>query len=372
MPNTNVFVKNRSDSYLTQDAGNRDQKQSIEPGATAENSFSERKDDHVIAVSVVVPTCGRQQLLIRCMAALAQQRFETKKYEIIIVDDAPCQATQDVVNQWANQVTERELTIRYIASPGPHGPAAARNYGWRAAHGDIIAFTDDDTVASPEWLEKGLQAFKDGDRVQAVWGRIVMPLGKEPTDYEQDAKNLENAEFVTANCFILKSTLEKLGGFDERFRFAWREDADIYFRLLRSSAHIAHVPAAVVVHPIRPAHWGVSVSQQKKVQFDALLYKKHPGLYRQKIRAKPRWDYYAIVLSLLFFIVGVAIDESILSVGAACVWLALTGRFCWLRLRNTIKTPSHIGEMIVTSALIPPLSVFWRFVGALKFRVCFV
>jgi hypothetical protein len=31
-----------------------------------------------------------------------------------------------------------------------------------------------------------------------------------------------------------------------------------------------------------------------------------------------------------------------------------------------------VAEMVVTSALIPPLSVFWRLYGALKFRVFFL
>jgi hypothetical protein len=38
----------------------------------------------------------------------------------------------------------------------------------------------------------------------------------------------------------------------------------------------------------------------------------------------------------------------------------------------TVKTPAHIAEMIVTSALIPPVAVFWRLIGAVKFRVRFI
>jgi hypothetical protein len=46
----------------------------------------------------------------------------------------------------------------------------------------------------------------------------------------------------------------------------------------------------------------------------------------------------------------------------------MTGRFCVQRLKRTSKAPVHVAEMIVTSALIPPLAVFWRIVGAIKFR----
>jgi hypothetical protein len=52
--------------------------------------------------------------------------------------------------------------------------------------------------------------------------------------------------------------------------------------------------------------------------------------------------------------------------------MVLTGGFCVRRLQHTSHAPGHVAEMIVTSALIPPLAIFWRLRGALKFRVLFV
>lgn len=319
-----------------------------------------------IAVSVVVPTRGRPQLLNRCLAALALQRYDPTRYEIIVVDDGPDDATREIVAGWTAHCAEHGPDITYIPSMGPHGPAAARNHGWRAARGEIVAFTDDDTIARADWLRNGLRAFRED--VHAVWGRIVMPLAGTPTDYELDAKNLEQAEFVTANCFCRRRVLEDLGGFDERFRFAWREDSDLYFRLLEYRAGIVHEARAVVMHPIRPASWGVSLAQVKKVQFDALLYKKHPLLYRRKIRSEPRWDFYLTVAALLVLVLALGVGHVVAAALAGAVWTLMTGRFCLQRLRHTSKSPLHVVEMLLTSALIPPLAVFWRAVGALRFR----
>jgi glycosyltransferase involved in cell wall biosynthesis len=319
-----------------------------------------------IAASIVVPTKGRPQLLNRCIASLVLQRFDAQRFEIIIVDDGPSDDTREVAQGWAAHTEGSGPDIVYIPSMGPHGPAAARNLGWQAARGAIIAFTDDDTIARADWLQSGLDAFTE--HVDAVWGRIVMPLNGTPTDYELDAKGLETAEFVTANCFCRKRTLEDIGGFDERFRFAWREDADLYFNLLSYSANVVHAPNAVMTHPIRPARWGVSLSQVKKVQFDALLFKKHPALYRQKIRARPRWDFYLTVGSLLAAVAAALAEQEEAAALAGLLWFALTAQFCIKRLRKTSKKPSHVLEMIVTSILIPPLAVFWRMVGAFKFR----
>lgn len=283
-------------------------------------------------VSVVIPTCGRPELLQRCLAALRAQTLPAEAYEVIVSDDT---ATR-------------------------HGPAAARNRGWRRARAEIIAFTDDDTEPDPCWLERGLAAVRPG--VDAIAGRVVMPLPAIPTDYERDATGLERAEFATANCFVRRGALARIGGFDEDFRLAWREDSDLQFRLLENGFRIVNDETAVVKHPIRPAPWAVSLRQQKKIMFDALLYKKHPRLYRERIRAEPRWDYYLIVGFL-----GLGLIAPVVLIP----WAALTARLCFQRLRGASKSPRHVAEMALTSALIPPLSVFWRAVGALKFRVVF-
>ncbi len=286
-----------------------------------------------VRISVVVPTCGRPELLARCLAALEKQTLARNEYEIIVVDD-------------------RSRT----------GPAAARNRGWRKAQAEIIAFTDDDTEPAPGWLECGLRAFEGG--ADAVSGRIVMPISQDPTDYERDAQGLERSEFVTANCFVRKGVLQSVGGFDETFRMAWREDSDLHFRLLQCGARVVRSPQAVVVHPVRPASWGVSVKQQRKVMFDALLFKKHRRLYRERIRRGARWDYYLISAALVLMLAGVW--------QAGIVWLVFTGRFCAHRLRGVSKRPAHVLEMVLTSIAIPPLAVFWRCAGMLRYRVAFL
>ena len=287
-----------------------------------------------LKVSVVVPTCGRPELLERCLAALESQSLPREDYEVIVVDDSRLRS----------------------------GPAAARNRGWVQAKAPIVAFTDDDTEPDRDWLRFGLECMTP--EVDAVSGRIVMPIPDQPTDYERDAQGLERAEFVTANCLLRKPMLERLGGFDEDFKLAWREDSDLHFRLLACGAKLVHAPKAIVVHPVRPASWGVSIKQQRKVMFDALLFKQHRRLYCERIRAGARWDYYLITGCLVLMLAG--------SGAAAAIWLLLTGRFFVHRMRGASWRPSHVLEMLVTSALIPPLAVYWRFAGALKYRVAFL
>jgi GT2 family glycosyltransferase len=205
----------------------------------------------------------------------------------------------------------------------------------------------------------------------AVTGQVIVPLPPYPTDYQRNEAGLEGAEFVTANCFCRRDVLEALGGFDECFSSAWREDSDLHFRLLQRGAKLRKVPAAVVIHPVRPAPWGVSLRMQRKSLFDALLYKKHPALYRQHIRRWPPLDYYSMVLAVLAAIIATASGVLDVGVMTLALWFILLGRFLCRRLRGTSRAPGHLLEMLVTSLFIPFLSVFWRLFGAVKFRVWF-
>jgi GT2 family glycosyltransferase len=323
-------------------------------------------EERPLRVSVVMPTYRRPALLERCLQALVHQDFAARDYEVIVADDAASEMTRGQVERWAEHSRPH---VRYVPVTRANGPAAARNVGWRAARGEIIAFTDDDTIPARNWLKAGAQVFVDG--VAGAWGRILMPLPAEPTDYERDAAGLAEAGFVTANCFCRRSALEAVGGFDERFEAAWREDSDLCFSLLERGMKLAHAPEAVVAHPIRPAPWGVSLRQQRKTMFDALLYRKHPRLYRSRIPAFPA-DYYATVGALALALGAGLNGGKGVAAGAALAWAALTGRFCARRLRGNSRAPSHMAEMVLTSALIPPLSLYWRWRGALKYRVFFV
>jgi GT2 family glycosyltransferase len=321
------------------------------------------------AMSVVVPTYRRPALLERCLRALLAQNF-AGRYEIIIADDEPSPVTETLVRQTGRDYPSA-ASLRYVAVTATQGPAGARNCGWRIARGEIIAFTDDDTIPSYDWLSCGAAAMA-GSRV-AVGGRVKMPIPERPTDYEFNESGLGRAEFVTANCFVRREALAAVGGFDERFTAAWREDSDLQFMLMqRYGEHsVGRANNAIVVHPVRPAHWGVSLGQQRKSLFDALLYKKHPTLYRRRIRSAPPWDYYVNVLSLIAAVVLLLLGHAQLATAPFALWLSLTLRFCHMRLRSTTHAPRHVAEMVVTSAVIPPIALLWRLRGAWRFRVWF-
>lgn len=327
-----------------------------------------------VDVSVVVPTYRRPALLARCLDALLAQTLAADCFEVIVVDDGHDDATRDVVRDLALRVSQPRL--RYLRPSSGRGPAVARNCGWHAAEAPIVAFTDDDTQPDADWLQQGLAALMLHRDWVAAAGQVRVPRDegspeRRPTDHELMTRGLETAEFVTANAFVWREALEQVDGFDERFLRAWREDSDLHFRLLQLGG-VGRAPEALVWHPVRPERWGVSLRQQRNVFFDALLHRKHPRTYRERVRPVPPWDYYVIV-ALTLAAPGLALAGwprvAALGLAAAAVLIL---RVAWRRLRMTSRAPDHVLEMLATSAAIPFLSVYWRLRGAWHFRTPFL
>ena len=320
-------------------------------------------------VSVVIPTYRRAKLLRLCLAMLSNQNCK-EAFEVIVVSDGEDEGTALLMDEF---IQHQNPSFIYTLLSCKGGPAAARNKGWQMAKGELVLFTDDDTQPSANWLQTYWNAYlKSGKKDVVFSGKVKVPIVHSPTDYERNTAGLETADFVTANCACTKAALQKVNGFDEHFTMAWREDSELQFKLMNAGIPISKTQDAVVLHPVRKAAWGVSLKEQKKSMFNALLYKKHPQLFRSQIYASPVWSYYAMIVlliaALILFITGWYVLSTLFFSG----WLLLEITFISKRLRNNSHSLSHVCEMIVTSLLIPFLSVYWTLYGAFKYKVFFL
>ena len=122
------------------------------------------------AVSVVVATHNRALRLARLLQGLRGQTLPAERFEVIVVDDGSADATQHVLAR------EREHHALRLCMPPPSehlGPAGARNIGWRLARAPLVAFTDDDCVPTPAWLETLLAAAASSGGEAIVRGRTL-------------------------------------------------------------------------------------------------------------------------------------------------------------------------------------------------------
>lgn len=200
------------------------------------------------AVGVVCPTYRRPQLLARLVAALEAQTYPLDRVEVRIIDDSSRDGTEEVLARLA-----RETSLRLVpmATSSNAGPAAARNLGWRASTAPVVAFTDDDCVPGPRWLEAGVAALGHSSAIGVVQGRVTrppdVPLGPWSLFREVDGPT---PYFEGCNVFYGRDALDQVGGFDEGFSLPYGEDTDLAWRVLDGGWERAFADDAVVCHDI--------------------------------------------------------------------------------------------------------------------------
>jgi glycosyltransferase involved in cell wall biosynthesis len=145
-------------------------------------------------VSVVLCTRDRPDRLARCVRRLALQHYP--RFEIVVLVNAPADpgAVPAVLD-----ALELPVPVRYLVEPRG-GLSWARNTGWRAARGELVAFIDDDEVPDKFWLAEMLRGFAAGDRIGCVAG-VVLPaeLRTQPQDwFEQFGGHSKGRGFTRA------------------------------------------------------------------------------------------------------------------------------------------------------------------------------
>ncbi|SDK52825.1 Glycosyl transferase family 2 [Nonomuraea maritima] len=311
-------------------------------------------------ITVVIPTVGRPSLR-DTVAAVGPD------VPVVVVDDRRAAGASGVLESLPAHVR--------VVRSGGRGPAAARNAGWRAVHTPWVVFLDDDVVPGPGWAEavRTDLAGLPGD-VAGSQGRIVVPLprGRPPTDAERHTAGLEDALWVTADMAYRRRVLESLGGFDERFPGAYREDSDLALRALRAGHRLVR-GERVTEHPVRADGFWSSVRFQRGNADDVLMRRLHGPGWRAVAGDGPgRLRRHAVTTAAglaAALLAGAARSRRaplVLAGVAGAAWAMLTAEFAWRRVAPGPRTPEEVLRMAVTSVLIPPVACAHRLRGELR------
>ncbi len=133
-----------------------------------------------VAVSVVVCSYRRPELLDRCLDSLVPQTAAIGRHEVVVIDNSPQREAHPIVEGWHAVFAEREVVLRCVPEEST-GVAFARNRGLAEANAPLIAFIDDDEQACPGWLTELVAPFAAlGDRVDIVAGEVEPDFGGVP------------------------------------------------------------------------------------------------------------------------------------------------------------------------------------------------
>src|SRR2546423_4711310 len=246
---------------------------------------------------------------------------------------------------------------------------------WRA---EWVVFLDDGVCPAGDWLEQ-LDIDRAGINlpVAASQGQLRVPLpnGRPPTDWERNVAGLEGARWITADMAYRRSVLEELGGFDERFKRAFREDAELALRVTQGGYRIVD-GSRCVEHPVRPASPWISVRAQAGNADDALMKRLHGDDWHRRAASSVgrRSLHLLTTVSLLAGAAGMLSRRRWLAIAGFGSWAATTTEFAWARIAPGPRTAQEIGTMVVTSLAIPPvasahwLQGLWRWRRAMPIR----
>jgi len=193
-------------------------------------------------ISVIIPTCHRNDLLAKCLDCLAPgaQSLAAENYEVVVTDDGSRSTAEKMIQAdypWAKWVR------------GPRmGPAANRNNGALHSRGDWLAFVDDDCLPDRQWLKAILDVADAG--VEVVEGKTITP-DKVDNPFRQGVENLRGGVYWSCNLAVRRDRFVELGGFDEEFLEAGGEDMEFAYRLQRAQLRALFSSAALVLHPTR-------------------------------------------------------------------------------------------------------------------------
>lgn len=223
----------------------------------------------LIDITVVVCTYNRCDLLPEALESVLAQEAGGVRYEVVVVDNNSTDRTREVVESLA----ARHPRLRYVFEQR-QGLSHARNAGIARAGGELIAFTDDDVRAAPDWVANIRRAFDSHPEVDFVGGKVLPRWEREPPAWlssdiwsaplalvdagdEPFYSNAGRAFFFPgANFAFRREVFERVGLFAPDFQRVKNnigsvEDSEFLLRVWRAGMQGLYAPDVVVAADVQ-------------------------------------------------------------------------------------------------------------------------
>jgi glycosyltransferase involved in cell wall biosynthesis len=217
-------------------------------------------------ISAIICTHNRDNYLGAAIDSLLAQEF-ADGFEVVVVDNGSSDSTRSVVEQ---RLTDCRL--KYVFEP-IIGLSVARNTGAKVASGEILAYLDDDAVASACWLQVLFSGYQSNTKLAIAGGKVTLlwPQGIQPPHWLSPGLTVNLGAYDLGdsivyinnpgltprglNYSIRRSFLEEIGGFDPNLgrvgtKLLSNEELQMTELALERGWQVAYFPEALVAHNV--------------------------------------------------------------------------------------------------------------------------
>ena len=221
-------------------------------------------------ICCIVCTYNRQDFILRCLEALSRQSLDSRRYEIVVVDNRSKDDTPKLIQNFIEAHPTLQMAYVYEEK---QGLSYARNRGAKVARADFLTYIDDDAVADPRLLEEVLSVFTAYPVAGCVGGRIDLALPQDIPWWYFDAFigyfsgfDLRTTTITRisevwqlpygTNFSVQKKVLEEIGGFSVHLGrkgndYSGGEEIDLAYRIAAHGWDIYYNPLAIVAHHVK-------------------------------------------------------------------------------------------------------------------------
>jgi GT2 family glycosyltransferase len=254
------------------------------PAAVAEEAVAGQVSQRPL-ITVVICTRNRPESVMTALRGLAATHY--RPVEVVVVDNAP---SSDATMKSVLAEFGADPSFRYVREPRP-GLSCARNRGIAEASGEIIAFTDDDVIIDPRWLDGIIRGFRAVPgagcvtgliataeieneaqlyfHLRAGWGMLCERRVFDLAGHRDDSALYPYSAGIFgagANFAVSRQVLAEVGGFDEALGAGTPtgggEDLNMFVRVILGGYRLVYEPSAIVSHVHR-----ASVAELSKQMF---------------------------------------------------------------------------------------------------------
>lgn len=210
-------------------------------------------------VSIIIPVYNNWSYNYRCLFSILKNTKDIS-YEVIIADDASTDQTKEIDKYIENIIVAR--------TPGNLGFLRNCNNAVKYTHGEYLFLLNNDTTVQKGWLKPLIDLIESDEKIGMVGSKLVYPdgrlqeaggiiwnnasgwnYGKFDDPNKPEYNYVKEVDYISGAAIMTSKKLwNEIGGFDERYDFAYFEDVDFAFEVRKKGYKVVYQPESVIAH----------------------------------------------------------------------------------------------------------------------------